>query len=208
MTENQEEFEKLIQKAAELRGHRCMGLPLGIKMAQIGLKLLKMTDEESKENLVVFVENDKCHVDAIQVATGCSAGSRRLKMMPYGKSAATFVNKSTGVAYRVAEKKDLTKRALDLAIKDKLVGTDTKIEEFSKVEKTVLMNAFMKLPPEELFDVYPVRIVWDDPLVSPKRMPRKNCTKCGEEVRDGFAVEEKGKMFCRACAREAYYQRL
>ena len=72
-----------------------LGLPLGIKMAQMGLKLLNLTEEEKREYLVVFVENDKCPADAIQIATGCSAGSRKLKMLYYGKSAATFVDGRT-----------------------------------------------------------------------------------------------------------------
>ena len=48
-------------------------------MAQMGLKLLNMTEEEKREYLVVFVENDKCPADGIQVATGCSAEAESLK---------------------------------------------------------------------------------------------------------------------------------
>ena len=102
---NIEDFEGLLQKATDLRGHRCLGLPLGIKMAQMGLKLLNMTEEEKREYLVVFVENDKCPADGIQVATGCSAGSRKLKMLYYGKSAASFVDARTGKGYRVVYKR-------------------------------------------------------------------------------------------------------
>ena len=105
-TINIDDFDGLLLKAAELRGHRCLGLPLGIKMAQMGLKLLNMTEEEKREYLVVFVENDKCPADGIQVATGCSAGSRKLKMLYYGKSAAAFVDGRTGKGYRVSSKKD------------------------------------------------------------------------------------------------------
>ena len=65
-------------------------------MAQMGLKLLNMTEEEKREYLVVFVENDKCPADGIQVSTGCSAGSRKLKMLYYGKSVASFVDARTG----------------------------------------------------------------------------------------------------------------
>ncbi len=115
--ENKDEFDMLLQRAAELRGHLCIGLPLGLKMAQMGLKLLDMTEDEKSEYLVVFVENDKCPADAIQIATGCSAGSRKLRMLLYGKSAATFVDGTTGKGYRVVSKKDLMARALELELK-------------------------------------------------------------------------------------------
>jgi formylmethanofuran dehydrogenase subunit E len=49
MVENKDEFERLLQKAAELRGHLCVGLPLGLKMAQMGLKLLNMTEAEKRK---------------------------------------------------------------------------------------------------------------------------------------------------------------
>jgi formylmethanofuran dehydrogenase subunit E len=32
-------------------------------MAQLGLKLLNLTEEDKREYLVVFVENDKCPAD-------------------------------------------------------------------------------------------------------------------------------------------------
>ena len=167
-TVNINDFEGLLQKAAELRGHRCLGLPLGIKMAQMGLKLLNLTEEEKREYLVVFVENDKCPADAIQIATGCSAGSRKLKMLYYGKSAATFVDGRTGKGYRVVSKSDLNSRALELAVKDNIIHAGEKVEAMSKLERQILMNAFMKMTAEELLDFQAVKVTWDSPLISSK----------------------------------------
>jgi formylmethanofuran dehydrogenase subunit E len=205
MEESKDEFERLLQKAAELRGHLCLGLPLGLKMAQVGLKLLSMTEAEKKEHLVVFVENDKCPADAIQIATGCSAGSRKLKMMYYGKSAATFVDGRTGKGYRVIEKKDLMTRALDLAVKDGIIQVGEKVEEFSKLYRKIMMNAFMKLTPEEMFDYQAVKVTWDTPLLSSKMEPRSHCSKCGEEIMGGMGVVQGDQTVCRACLKGPYY---
>ena len=207
MTESQEEFDRLLRKAAELRGHLCAGLSLGLKMAQLGLKLLNMTDAE-KRNLVVFMENDKCPADAIQIATGCSAGSRRLKMMYYGKSAATFINGTTGKGYRVVEKKDIRARALDLAVKGNIMKAGEKVEENSKLERKILMNAFMKLAPEELFDFYAVKVNWETPLLPSRLEPHRCCSKCGEEIMGGLGVMQNNKILCRSCFTGPYYQRL
>ncbi len=201
-------FDVLLKKAAELRGHLCLGLPLGIKMAQMGLKLLNLSEDDKREYLVVFVENDKCPADAIQITTGCSAGSRKLKMMYFGKSAATFVDGRTGEGYRVLSKKDLTPRAIDLAVKDGIIPAGEQVEELSKLERKILMNAFMKLPPEELLDYQKVKITWDRPLLSSRMEPHKICSKCGEEIMGGLGVEQDGKTLCRSCLGGPYYQNI
>lgn len=208
MMENKEEFDRLLQRAAELRGHLCLGLPLGLKMAQMGLKLLNLTETEKKEYLVVFVENDKCPADAIQIATGCSAGSRKLRMLYYGKSAATFVDGRTGKGYRVTSKKDINERAMELAVKDGLIQAGEKVEELSKLERKILMNAFMKISPEELLDFQAVKVTWDSPLLSSRMEPRAYCSKCGEEIMGGLGVVQGDKIVCRSCLRGPYYQRL
>jgi formylmethanofuran dehydrogenase subunit E len=205
---NLDDFEGLLQKASDLRGHRCLGLPLGIKMAQMGLKLLNLSDEDKSEYLVVFVENDKCPADAIQVATGCSAGSRKLKILYYGKSAATFIDGRTGRGYRVVSKKDVLPRALELAIKDNIIKADEKVEAMSKLERQVLMNAFMKMTPEELVDAQAVEVTWDSPLISSRMEPAVHCSKCGEEIMSGMGIKEDGKILCRSCLKGPYYRQL
>jgi formylmethanofuran dehydrogenase subunit E len=208
MTENKEEFEKLLQRAAELRGHLCLGLPLGLKMAQMGLKLLNLPEEEKREYLVVFVENDKCPADAIQIATGCSAGSRKLRMLYYGKSAATLVDGTTGKGYPLVAKKDQTALALELAIKDKLIQPDEKVEPCSKLERKILMNAFTKMSAEELLDFQAVKVTWDSPLLSSRMEPRQVCAKCGEEIMGGLGVVQDDQVLCRSCLRGPYFQNI
>jgi formylmethanofuran dehydrogenase subunit E len=205
---NFDDFEGLIQKAAELRGHRCLGLPLGIKMAKYGLKLLNLSEEDKREYLVVFVENDKCPADGIQIATGCSAGSRKFKMLYYGKSAATFVDGRTGKGYRVFSRKDFMSKALLLAVKDNIIKPDEKVETMSKLERKVLMNAFMKMAPEELLEYQAVRVAWESPLISSRDNLAVVCSKCGEEIMSGMGVEKDGKVLCRACLKGPYYQLL
>ena len=206
--ENKDEFDMLLQRAAELRGHLCIGLPSGLKRARMGLKLLNMTEDEKSENLVVFVENDKCPADAIQIATGCSAGSRRLRIMLYGKSAATFVDGATGTGYRVLSRKDLMVRALELGIRDNLVKPGEEMEEFSKLERQVLMNAFMKMAPEDLLDFQEVRIPLTSPLLPSRMGPREYCAQCGEEIMDGKGIAHGEKTLCKPCVDGYYYERL
>lgn len=202
------EFEDLLQKATKLRGHVCLGLPLGVKMGRLGLKLMGMEDPANREGLVVFVENDKCPVDGIQVTTGCSAGSGRLKMLDYGKSAATFVDGRTGSGFRISTKKDFQEKALRLGIKDGIVKPDESVAPFSRLDRQVTMNAFMKMTQEELLEYHAVKVKWDKPLVPDRTAPRACCNECGDEIMDGKGVVMGTKILCGSCAGGSYYARV
>jgi formylmethanofuran dehydrogenase subunit E len=198
-------FDTLVREAAKLRGHLCLGLPLGVKMGLEGLRLLNMEEAKERIHLMVVVENNKCPADGIQVATGCSAGSRRLKVLDYGKSAAVFFDGATGKGFRVATKKDFSSRAMDLAIKDGLLKEGEGVKQFSPLDRKITMNAFMKMTPEELFDVRRVTMVGKAPFLSSLTEPNALCAECGEEIMDGKGVVENGRTLCGSCAHGPYY---
>lgn len=198
-------FDKLLQKSAELRGHLCLGLPLGLKMAILGIKKLNMEDNLKRRNLMVFVEVNRCIADAIQIATGCTAGSRSLRLMDYGKVAATFVDTTSGRGVRVVPKRDLLKLALKTAVADGIIKEGEKVQESSELERKILMHAYTKMLAEELLDVEEVMV----PL-KPNDLPSESshkvvCSQCGETILDNKEVIEEGKIKCKACAYGAYY---
>ena len=71
-----------------------------MRMSMLGLQEVGIFDPKGRdrENIIVFVEMDRCATDAVQSVTGCSLGHRTMKFMDYGKMAVTFVNVATGVA--------------------------------------------------------------------------------------------------------------
>jgi formylmethanofuran dehydrogenase subunit E len=201
-----DEFEQLLAKAAALRGHLCLGLPLGVKMARKGLRLVGMEDPAHRDDLVVFVENSRCAVDAVQVTTGCSMGSRRLRVYEYGKSAATFYDRAGGRAVRVFARPELTSEAVKLAVKDGILKEGEEVDPQSKLGRRAMMNAFMKLQEDVMFDHQDVSVREPALPVRGARIPRSPCFKCGEEILDGRGVERGGRYVCLACAGEAYYR--
>jgi len=206
MTLSDVEFDRLLNRAAELRGHLCIGLPLGLKMASLGLRLLGVKGEKDYDNLIVFVESDRCTVDAIQVMAKCSAGSRRLKVLEYGKSAASFIDRRTGTGFRIVTKNDFMKDATELAIKDGIMEEGQSVGEGSQLERRVMMNAFMKMTPEELFDAQEV-ILERSYVNEHKRTHEKVlCSNCGETVMDGKGTTLGDRVLCRACSGGAYYR--
>ncbi len=100
------EFDRCLSEAARVHGDICAGLTIGTRMAIAGLKAVGIEDPKGKDrkSLIVFVEIDRCATDAIMAITGCQPGKRTLKIIDYGKMAATFLNLKTAKAVRLSVK--------------------------------------------------------------------------------------------------------
>src|SRR5208337_4866044 len=169
----QTEFEQLLREAAAFHGHICAGQIIGVRMALLGLKEVGISDPhgEDRKKLIVFVEIDRCATDAIMTVTGCTPGKRSMKILPYGKMAATFLNTDTGKAMRVSSREDSRERARHYA-------PDIKDDSMAQKE------TYKVMPDDELFEVKEVRV-----QIKPEDMPGKPlrrvvCSVCGETVMD------------------------
>lgn len=160
-----------------------MGQALGVRLALKGIELAAPSDSR---DLIVMVENDRCIADAIQIVTGTRLGRRSMKLVDYGKMAATFLNTSTCRAFRVnvcrvepcnASNPDAKQAVLE--------ATDEELLSWREV--------ILSFTPEELPG-------------KPKRVVA--CTECGEKIFDGKEVESSEGPFCLACADEPYYREL
>jgi formylmethanofuran dehydrogenase subunit E len=136
---------------------------------------------------------DRCASDAILAVTGCHPGKRSMKILDYGKMAATFVNLKTGKAVRVwAKNKD---------------GDQVMTRE--DIEKSPHTEEYTLLPLEELFETREVRV-----NLRPEDLPGRplmivTCEACGERVMDLRHEELSGRKLCRACATgKTYYDDL
>src|SRR5688572_2161952 len=113
-------FDDLLEDAVRFHGHACPGQVLGVRMARAGCREIGIDDPRTAgKSLVVFVEVDRCAVDAIQALTGVSLGKRTLKFLDYGKAAATFVNTVTGRSVRVAARESARARAAQLMLAER-----------------------------------------------------------------------------------------
>jgi formylmethanofuran dehydrogenase subunit E len=188
-------LDELLAEAERAHGHLCAGQVLGVRMAMHGLELLSIADPRGRDRkrLVTFVEIDRCLTDAIAVVTGCRLGKRALKFRDWGKVAATFVDLETGRAVRLVAKETSKQRARELH--PELPGKNQQ-----------QMRAYRELPPQELFDVAEVRVE-----LGPEEMPgykaeRIVCSQCGEGINFRREVVREGRVFCRACAGERYWE--
>ena len=85
-------------KAVDYHGHLCLGQVLGVHLAEKGMEAIGTTNPKK---MIIYVENDRCIADAIQILTGTRLGRRSMKLVNYGKMAATFINTETGNSYRI-----------------------------------------------------------------------------------------------------------
>ena len=188
-------LDEYLRDAEQAHGHLCAGQVLGVRLAMLGLVTLGIEDPRGKDRkrLVTFVEIDRCATDAVAVVTGCRLGKRALKFRDWGKVAATFVNVSTGNAIRVAAKessKDLA-RQMHPEIADKNQQQMLAYREINDSDLFTTQRVKVELPPEEFPGYKGERIV---------------CEVCGEGINFRREVRREGKVLCRACAGETYYE--
>jgi formylmethanofuran dehydrogenase subunit E len=190
-------FDEYTALAEAAHGHMCAGQILGLRLAIYGVTLLGIDDPTGKDRkrLVSFVEIDRCATDAIPIVTGCRMGKRALKFRDFGKVAVTFCDLQSDRAVRVAAKESSKQRAKELYpdMADK---------------NAQQMRAYREMPEAELFDTQWVRV-----RLGPEDMPgykarRVVCAECGEGISFKREVERDGRVLCRGCAGERYYEPL
>jgi formylmethanofuran dehydrogenase subunit E len=188
-------LEDYIAEAARVHGHTCAGQVLGIRMAMYGLRLLGIDDPQGpdRKRLVTFVEIDRCATDAVSLVTGCRLGKRALKFRDFGKVAATFMDLKTSRAVRliVHESARPLARSMFPELSDR---NQQQAAAYRVMEDTDLFDhqwVRVELPPEDLPGY---------------KGARARCEQCGEAINFRRQVLRDGRVLCRACAGESYYQ--
>jgi len=195
-------LDDYLREAEKAHGHLCAGQVLGVRLAMLGLEKLGIEDPRGKDRkrLVTFVEIDRCATDAIAVVTGCRLGKRALKFRDWGKMAATFVDLgikdvSTGKAIRIAAKES-----------SKALARTMHPELESKNQQQML--AYREMAEDDLFTKQWVKVELPPEEFPGYKGDRMVCAECGEGINFRREVARDGRILCRACAGEKYYEAL
>lgn len=188
-------LDDYLRDAEQAHGHLCAGQVLGVRLAMLGLQKLGIDDPHGKDRkrLVTFVEIDRCATDAVAVVTGCRLGKRALKFRDWGKVAATFVDVSTGKAIRIAAKES-----------SKALARELHPEIESKNQQQML--AYREMSNEDLFATQWVKVDLPPEEFPGYKGERVVCAECGEGINFRREMRRQGKVLCRACAGDTYYQ--
>ncbi|HEX7587059.1 MAG TPA: FmdE family protein, partial [Anaerolineae bacterium] len=93
------------------RGELCPRQVLGVRMGMYAGELLGIELPQENKRVFAFVETDGCLVDGITAATGCASGNRTMRLLDYGKTAATFVDTVSNRALRILPSRESRTRA-------------------------------------------------------------------------------------------------
>lgn len=188
-------FEELLDHSTTIHGHICAGQVIGVRMAMIGLREIKISDPKGSERkkFYVLVEIDRCATDAIQSVTGCTLGKRSLKWLDYGIMAATFVHLETGKAVRITAREESRELA-------KKYGPEVEGKYQQQLE------AYRIMPEKELFKIEEVAITIPPADMPGRPLKRVQCQECGDWVQDCREVAKEGRLLCKSCAHGRYYQ--
>ena len=186
-------LEDLLKTSAALHRHLCPRQILGVRMGLLGGQLLGIEVPQHNKRLLVIVETDGCGADGVAAATNCWVGRRTLRVLDFGKVAATFIDRKTERAFRVAPHPDARKVAPSYA-------PDAK----NRWEAYLL--GYQRMPDEELLAFQEVQIAFSLEELWSKNGRRVNCDLCGEEIINEREVVQDGLTLCQPCAGARYYR--
>lgn len=185
-------IEELMKESAALHRHLCPRQVLGIRMGLLGGELLGIDVPQKNKRLLTVVETDGCGADGIAVATNCWVGRRTMRILDFGKVAATFIDRKTGQAFRVHPNPTARKLAPEYA------------PDASNRWEAYLLG-YQRMPTTELLIAEPVEIAFSLEKLWSKNGRRVTCAVCGEEIINEREVVQNGVILCRGCAGERYY---
>ncbi len=185
-------LDQILAESAKRHKHLCPRQVLGARMGLYAAELLGLELPRTDKRLLVISETDGCAVDGLIAATGCRVGSRTLRILDFGKVAATFADTNTDESIRIVPR-----------LQARLTSAEHAPDASSNWEAMLL--GYQVMPASELYDVQRVKL--DKPISEIISYPGSKavCKFCGEEIMNGREVLNNDIVLCRACAGESYY---
>jgi formylmethanofuran dehydrogenase subunit E len=186
-------LKEFFEKSALEHAHLCPRQVLGVRMGLYAAKVLALDLPQNDKRLFTFVETDGCFVDGVGAATGCSVGHRTMRIMDFGKAAATFVDTQSNTAIRITP----------LTQARQLAG------EYMPEAKSrwhAQLEAYQFMPDHELMAVQSITLTISLAEIISRPGLRVICDLCKEEIINEREVRVGARILCKSCAGEGYYQ--
>ena len=186
------ELDGQLERLARMHPRLCPRQVLGLRIGRLAGELLELPIPRDDKRLLVFAETDGCFADGVSVATGCWFGRRTMRLVDYGKVAATVADLESGRVVRIWP----DPRARDLAER-------YAPEAPSRWHAQLL--GYQVMPTAELLRAEPVTVRGSLSEIVGVPGIRADCARCGEEVLNQREMVLNGVAICRGCAGEPYY---
>jgi formylmethanofuran dehydrogenase subunit E len=185
-------LEECLERLGALHPNLCPRQVLGVRIGLQAGRLLGIGLPRPDKLLLALVETDGCFADGVSVATGCWLGRRTLRLLDYGKVAATFIDGRNGRTVRLWPRAGIrdTAWAYALTAPDRWHAN---------------LEAYQVMPAEALLQwQYLGLSKAADELRGAARYVA--CARCGEEVLNGREVIVGARVMCRPCATQACFE--
>jgi len=196
-------MDLLMIKAAQMHGHYCPGLALGVMAATHAMKKL-FAESDGLEDLLAIVETNNCFSDGIQFVTACSFGNNALIFHDLGKMAFSLC-KRNGQGKRITvrpESKEIIRKILpdNELLYEKVVASGNRDEKLvGSYKKAAMERAFsiLTLPFDDLCKEEDVFV--DIPGYAGVHASFI-CELCKESVMSTRMIKSGNKSLCLKCA--------
>ncbi|HVN65341.1 MAG TPA: FmdE family protein [Methanomicrobiales archaeon] len=187
-------IQDYVTRSIRFHTHAAPGVIISVFMVDLALELL---GARPGERLYAVCETKKCAPDPLQVILGCTAGNKRLQVLPIGRFALTLnrpSERATTEGVRVfVDPKKLPSFPTIQAWYSHAKGFDKKGREDALYEE--ILRAGRKILSHELVRVkVPRKAEWDS----------GTCACCGEMVPADLLEGDT----CRGCGSMAYYEEI
>lgn len=180
-------------------GHICPGLAIGYAAVKVGSRVLGLSTAEDEE-IVAFVENDSCAVDAVQVLLGCTFGKGNLIFRDWGKQVFTFLDRNSGEAVRLSfkqlprsEERHALKKRIDTG-----EANNAERELWEKLRKQSVIE-LISPNPDRYFEIRKVHMEMPPHA---QIVATRTCDSCGEATVVSRLIKRDGRLICRDCGRK------
>lgn len=185
---------QLLEQSAALHRHLCPRQVLGVRMGMLAGKVLGLELPQSKKRLLTIVETDGCFADGVSVATNCWVGRRTLRVVDFGKVAATFIDTHTETAVRLFPLPHIR----DLA--SVYAGE-------ARSHWEAYLFGYQQMPDDLMFAIQPVTLNTPIAQIISHARARVICSHCGEEIVNQREAVLDGIILCQSCVGQGYCKR-
>ena len=178
-------LELILRESAERHKHLCPRQVLGARMSLLAAEILELELPRADKRLLVIAETDGCTVDGIIAATDCHVGGRTLRILDFGKVAATFIDTRTEESIRIIPTREARALSGDYA-------------PHARNQWEAMLLAYQMMPVEELFTVQHISLLIPLSKFMGRPAMKTVCEKCGEEIINGREVMNGASILCWA----------
>lgn len=197
--------DEMLELGFKFHGHRCPGMPLGLRVALAAMEKLGVSRAKDGEVVALIETGDEhcagCFGDGVQVATGCTLGKGNIKKTYYGKIALTLVSRKDNKAVRAYVLPDFfAKMEKSPFIQKRSAGIPASklTAEISQPSIDMVMSM-----PDSAF--IGISDVFDYEMVSPVvQFKRVKCSKCQDMVIEKYAHVMDDKIVCLPCLEKVH----